>query len=176
MTIGEFLLAVVEWVYEFWPIRIIDAWEQGVRMRAGNPTKLLTSENGWRGSGIHGFWPVVGEIISEEANACVIETSWQTLVTKDGKPVSFSLAARFRIRDLMKLYLGIHDRDETIENQLLAAAAAAIVTLNLSELDDKFADAVKDEAKRRLTEWGVTLLEVALVNRVEATNIRLLDD
>ena len=175
MTIGEFLQAVVEWIYEFWPLRIIDAWEQGVRLRGGNPTKLLTSTNGFRGSGIHGFWPILGEIITEEVNSCVIETSWQTLVTADGKSVSFSLAARYRIRDLVKLYVGIHDHEDTIQNQLSAAAATAILDTTLEDMDERFSEAVEEVAKTRLTKWGVTLLEVQLFNRVEATSIRLLD-
>ena len=86
MTFGEFLQAVVERIYEFWPFRIVSVWEQGVRMRSGNPTKLLTSRNGLFGSGVHGFVPLVGEIIVEDVNIRVIETGWQSLVTADGKP------------------------------------------------------------------------------------------
>lgn len=176
MTIGEFLQQVVEWIYEFWPFRIVLAWEQGVRLRGGNVTGLLTSTNGWRGSGIHAFWPIVGEIITEEVNVRVVETSWQSLVTKDGRPVSFSLAARYKIRDLTKLYVQIHDSDDTIGNQMSAAAAAAITNLNLDQLDSLFASAVRAEARKRLAEWGVALLEVSLYNRVEAAALRLMSE
>lgn len=176
MTFGEFLQQVFEWVYEFWPLRIVNAWEQGVRLRSGNPTKLLTSENGILGSGVHGFWPLLGEIHTEDANVRVIETSWQSLETRDGKPVSFSLAARYRVRDLVKLYVNVHEPDETIQNHLSACAAQVIVGLDLVDLDDKLALGVQREARKRLNEWGVGLLDVALFNRVEAAALRLMSE
>lgn len=175
MSLGEFFQKVLEWLYEFWPLRIVNAWEQGVRLRAGNPTKLLTSTNGIWGSGVHGFWPLLGEIITEDVNQCVIETSWQTIPTKDGHSISFSLAARYRIRDLVKLYTQIHEQEETIENQLCAAAGTAVPELNLDEIDG-LPDLVQKEARKRLTEWGVTLLEVSIYNRVEAQTLRLMQE
>lgn len=176
MTLGEFLQQLIEWVYDLWPIRIIREWEQGVRLRNGNRTKLLTSSNGVKGGGIHFFWPLIGEIQSEEANVRVVETSWQTLTTKDGHAVSFSLAARYRIRDLGKLYVAIHEHEETIQNQLSVAAAEAIQDIDLCNLDKSLATAVREIAKTRLSEWGVTLLEVSLFNRVEANTLRLLNE
>jgi regulator of protease activity HflC (stomatin/prohibitin superfamily) len=175
MTLGEFFQQVIEWLYELWPIRIVREWEQGVRLRAGNVTRLLTSTNGWFGTGIHAFLPLVGEIQSEETNQRVIETSWQTLTTLDGVSVSFSIAARYQIRDLAKLYVSVHDPEETIQNQLSAAAEVldSIVAENVAA---EFAPAIHDEAKKRLTEWGVKLLQVSLFNRVEATSLRLLAD
>ncbi len=176
MTFGEFLQAAIEWVYEFWPLRIVQAWEQGVRLRSGNPTKLLTSTNGIAGSGVHAFWPLIGEVLTEDANVRVVETGWQSLVTRDGKPVSFSLAARYRVRDLVKLYVHVHDPDETIQNHLSACAAQVIVELTLEELDEKLARGVQQEARKRLNEWGVGLLDVALFNRVEAAALRLMSE
>lgn len=176
MTLGVFLQQLIEWVYDLWPIRIIREWEQGVRLRNGNRTKLLTSSNGVKGGGIHFFWPLIGEIQSEEANVRVVETSWQTLTTKDGHAVSFSLAARYRIRDLGKLYVAIHEHEETIQNQLSVAAAEAIQDIDLCNLDKSLATAVREIAKTRLSEWGVTLLEVSLFNRVEANTLRLLNE
>lgn len=176
MTLGEFLQQIVSWLYDLWPVRIVRVWEQGVRLRNGNPTKLLTSENGWFGTGLHGFWPLIGEVIVDETNVRVVETGWQTLVTLDGHPVSFSLAARFRIRDLQKFYVSIHEPDETIQNHLSAAAAGAIQKLRLDDLDEALAPAVREVAKKRLSAWGVSLLEVSLFNRVEAPTLRLLSE
>jgi len=176
MTLGEFLQQLIEWVYDLWPVRIIREWEQGVRLRNGNRTKLLTSTNGVKGGGIHFFWPLIGEVQSEEVNVRVVETSWQTLTTKDGHAVSFSLAARYRIRDLGKMYVAIHEHEDTIQNQLSVAAAEAIQGIDLADLDAMLATAVREIAKKRLTDWGVTVLEVSLFNRVEAQTLRLLNE
>lgn len=175
MTLGEFLQQIVEWIYELWPIRIVREWEQGVRLRSGNVTRLLTSTNGWFGSGLHSFWPLLGEIQTEETNQRVVETSWQTLTTLDGVSVSFSLAARYQIRDLSKLYVEIHEPEETIQNQL-SAAAEILDQIHSENVAAEFAPAIQVEAKKRLTQWGVRLLQVSLFNRVEAPSLRLLSD
>ena len=89
---------------------------------------------------------------------------------------SFSLAARYRIRDLTKLYVEIHDHESTIQNQVSAAAAQAIAGLTVPEFEAGFQEAVEKEARKRLTKWGVSLLEVSLFNHVEAQALRLLDE
>lgn len=175
MTLGEFFQQIVAWIYELWPVRIVREWEQGVRLRSGNVTQLLTSTNGWFGTGIHAFWPLIGELITDETNQRVIETPWQTLTTVDGVSVSFTLAARYQIRDLSKLYINAHDPEETIQNQL-SAAAQVLDQIHSTDVAAKFTTAVHDEAKKRLTQWGVKLLQVSLFNRVEAPSLRLLSD
>jgi len=175
MTLGEFLQQLIEYVYELWPLRIVRVWEQGVRLRTGNVTKLLTSTNGWFGSGLHGFIPLLGEVTTEETQQRVVETSWQTLTTIDGVSVSFSLAARYEIRDLAKLYVNAQDHEETIKNQL-SAAAEILDAIHSENVAAEFAPAIHDAAKKRLTKWGVKLLQVNLFNRVEAPSLRLLND
>ncbi len=175
MTLGEFLQQLLEYIYELWPLRIVREWEQGIRLRAGTVVKLLTSSNGIFGSGVHPFLPFLGEILTEECNQRVVETSWQTLTTLDGVSVSFSLAARYQIRDLSKLYVSVHDPEETIKNQL-SAAAEILDSIIAENVAAEFAPAIHDAAKKRLTEWGVKLLQVSLFNRVEAPSLRLLND
>lgn len=90
--------------------------------------------------------------------------------------ISFSLAARFRIRNLMKMYIAIYDSEETIRNQLSAAASNVIGSLNYDELNDEFPGAVATEARKRLSEWGVSLNEVSIFNCAEAPALRLMND
>lgn len=172
MTLGEFLQQIIEWIYDLWPFRIIRQWEQGVRLRLGNVSGLLTSTNGWFGTGLHGFWPLIGEIISDETNTQVIDTDWQTL-----DDISWSLAARFKVFDLAKLYILCQEQDDSIKNIIQAAALEWAYLLTDDEVDDEaFGKAVKKAASVRLKKWGVTLLEVKLMNRVEAKALRLLSD
>lgn len=42
---------------------MISDWEQGVRCVLGNARDLLTSENGLFGTGLHLFWPIIGEVL-----------------------------------------------------------------------------------------------------------------
>lgn len=173
MSFGDFLQQMVAWAYEiFWPFRIIQEWEQGVRLRSGNVTYLCTSKNGIRGTGIHAYWPVIGEIISEDCNTRVVETPWQTV-----GGTSWTLAARYKIRDLGKLYVEIQDHEDTIVNVIASAAAELAGMLDGADhTETEFTHEVKRLAANRLTKWGVTLLEVSLYNRVEANALRLLQE
>ena len=55
MSLGELVEQALEWVYRFWPARVINDWEQGVRCVLGNARGLLTSQNGLFGTGLHLF-------------------------------------------------------------------------------------------------------------------------
>ena len=41
MTLGEFLAKALQWIYEFWPLRVVNEWEQGVRVHAGKIVAVL---------------------------------------------------------------------------------------------------------------------------------------
>ena len=86
MTFGEFLKQILEHLYGLWPLRIVNDWEQGVRVVHGNATTLLTSSNGMFGTGLHCFWPLIGEFVSQDTNIETPETGLQTLTSKDWKP------------------------------------------------------------------------------------------
>jgi len=135
MTFGEFLKQAFEWLYQFWPVRIIHDWEQGVRCRFGNATSLLTSQNGLGDTGLHVFWPLVGEINLYETNIEVSETELQTHTTGDGVAVTISLGIKYRIFDLKRMYQSIHDPVETLGNELCSAVGKCeIVSLSLINL------------------------------------------
>lgn len=176
MSFGEFLKEALEWLYRFWPFRIVKDWEQGVRVRHGNATALLTSSNGIFKTGMHVFWPGIGEIMVEETNTVTMETDLQTCTTKDGKAFTFSLGVKFQVKDLRAYYLKMHDADSTISEESRSAGARACRDLNLEDCPDKLGDLTKDRAKRRMRGWGLELIDIALINNTEAPALRLIMD
>jgi regulator of protease activity HflC (stomatin/prohibitin superfamily) len=117
-----------------------------------------------------------GSILSEETNERVVETDWQSLYTKDDVSISFSLAARYCIVDLGQMYVNIHDPEETIKNQLAGCAAEIVGSMDESELESTFADAVRFAAETQLAFWGVDLREVRVLNKIEAQALRLMNE
>ena len=142
MTLGEFLKQVLEWLYQFWPVRIIHDWEQGVRCRFGNATATLDSHNGILGTGLHVFWPVIGEINVYETNIEVSETALQTQTTADGVSVTISLGVKYRVFDLMRMYKNIHDPVETLGNEICAAAGKCVVEMEFPMLSARLCDQI----------------------------------
>ena len=176
MTFGEFLGQVFEWLYRFWPCRIVSDWEQGVRCRLGRATALLTSTNGLFGTGLHFFWPLAGEIHTTETNIEVEETALQTHTTSDSVPVSFALGVQYRIRDMRQMYLHIHDPAETIENAICATAGTCVTSTKHAELPSLLCGRVMEETHDLLGEWGIEVLSVSLMNFSRVRPVRLLTD
>ena len=134
MTLGELLQRIFEWLYQFWPIRIIHDWEQGVRCLFGNATSNLTSGNGIGGTGLHVFWPLLGEINVYETNIEVSETELQTHTTADDVAVTISIGVKHRIFNLKRMYQNIHDPIETLDNEICSAAGQCIVAMQFTQL------------------------------------------
>lgn len=176
MSFGEFLSQILEWLYRFWPMRIVHDWEQGVRCRFGNATSLLTSSNGIFETGFHVFWPVIGEINVYETNIEVSETELQTQTSRDGTPVTFSLGVKYRIFDLKRMYQSIHDPRETIQNEICSAAGRCIAVSEYAELSDRLCDRVMQEVKAQMGEWGIEISSISLINLTSAQPLRLILD
>jgi regulator of protease activity HflC (stomatin/prohibitin superfamily) len=176
MTFGELLNQVFQWLYRFWPIRIIHDWEQGVRCLFGNARSMLTSQNGIGGTGLHVFWPVVGEINAYETNIEVSETDLQTQTTGDGVAVTISLGNKYRIFDLKRMYLSIHDPVETLGNEICSAVGKCVIAMEFSALSTRLCDRVMQEVKEEMSEWGIEIVSLSLINLTKARPIRLIVD
>jgi regulator of protease activity HflC (stomatin/prohibitin superfamily) len=176
MTFGDLVRQVLEHLYGLWPLRIIRDWEQGVRLRLGNATAQLTSSNGLFKTGLHTFWPVLGEIISDDTNIETPETALQTCTTQDGRAVTFSLAVRYRVKDLRALWLKIHDQEATIQEEVRSAAASVVAEMDFGDMPEMFGEAVDQRVRANVRGWGLEILSVSLVNLTDAQVIRLMNE
>ena len=177
MSFGELIRELLTHLYGLWPLRIVRDWEQGVRLRLGNATASLNSANGLFKTGLHAFWPVLGEIIGQSTNIQTPETDRQDLETVDGKRVSFSLAVRYRVRDLRLLYLKIHDQDDTVLEEVRSAAAYVAQRGLLNQVTGSdFGENVLAQVKKQTHGWGLEFLSVTPVNMTTAQQLRLIQD
>jgi len=174
MTFGELLKQFMDWLYAFWPLRVVHDWEQGVRCLFGNARDRLTNTNGLLGTGVHVFWPAFGEIIVYETNIEVMETELQTHTTMDGVPVTFSLGLKYRINDLKRLYLSIHDARETLSNEISSVAGSCSARMDYLAVRDRLCDQVLLEIKEQMRDWGIEVISLSPINLSEAQPLRLI--
>lgn len=173
---GQLLMTWAQWIRALIPLRIVRDWEQGVRMRAGNITALLTPHNGLRGTGLHLFLPLLGEVAIVSVALRVGETTLQTIVTRDAKEATVSLGIRWQISDLSALFARIHDPEETVLDLVRGAAGALIPTLAWEELPGKLPGALLSDIRRRTAGWGVKVHEVYLCNLAAPQALRILSE
>lgn len=176
MNFSELISQLVDKIVGLWPVRIIFDWEQGIRLHNGAITALLTSSNGLFGTGIHLFWPVIGDILTEDANIRVVETDIQTVTTKDGSPATVSIGIKYKIKDLQAVLLKVNEYEDTVLELARSTVGVIVPTLQWDELVDKLGAAVESSVKKRMYGWGIEVLEVAPINLTNAPAIRLIQD
>lgn len=174
MTLGELLKQAIDWIYAFWPLRIVHEWEQGVRCLFGNTRCRLTSRNGIYGTGLHWFVPGVGGIEVMETNIEVVETDLQTVLSAEKSPVTFSLGVKYRITNLRRMYQQIHDAKDTLVNEIASTAGYVASNMKVCTMADRMCDRVLHETKSDIEDWGIEIVSLRLMNFSEAQPIRLI--
>jgi regulator of protease activity HflC (stomatin/prohibitin superfamily) len=163
-----------ERLYDLWPVRIIRDWEQGVRLRAGNVQALLTAHNGIGGTGVHLFWPLLGEIFWQHTSIRAAETSLQRLTTKDGVDVSVAFTLTYQIKDLGALFTKVHDFADSILDRVRGAAGLVVPELLASELSARLQPEMDAAVRKRVRGWGLDLIDLVPTQTSRAPALHLL--
>jgi len=177
--LGDAIRYLLDLALEWWPVRIVREWEQGIRLTSGTiGPEVLTHTNGPLPGlrGLHFFYPKLGEVIVHECNWEVAETTLQTLVTRDGHAVTVGFAVQFRIHDLRLYYRGVHDHEATVLEAVRGAAGATVPTFELSSLSGDLAAAMLAASKASLRGWGLEVKYVVPTTLVAARTFRLIQD
>lgn len=177
MTIGELLQAAFDHLYSLWPVRIVSEWEQGARLFAGKVTRTLHHDDGLFKTGIHFFWPLLGEIHVNDASLDVLELDWQTVRLQSGEEATFSLGVKWRIKDLGVLLSKINQVDNSLSEAMRSGAGvAARQCESIDHLALNLADLALRSVRAEVRGWGVDVVSVRLISVTLATPIRLISD
>jgi regulator of protease activity HflC (stomatin/prohibitin superfamily) len=177
--LGDAIRYLLDLALEWWPVRIVREWEQGIRLTSGAiGAEVLTFSNGPTPGlrGLHFFWPKLGEVIVHECNWEVAETTLQTLVTRDGRAVTVGFAVQFRISDLRLFYKSVHDHEATVLEAVRGAAGATVPTMDWEGLSGALAAAMLAATKSSVRGWGLEVKYVVPTTLVDARPIRLIQD
>jgi len=165
-SLADLLNSFGEYLGRLWPFAIVLPWEQGVRLFAGRITRLLTHENGLRGTGLHCHWPIIGDVYKLESNVEVFETEPQTV-----DDTTFTLGLQTRIDRLDLFYANVNDDlKATVADAVRAAAGEVSLTMER----EAWCQAVRDLAAKRMSGWGVRLIRVSVITATKSPVLRLI--
>ena len=164
------------------PYEIVCEWQQGVKTRWGKITKTCRHTNGWFGTGLHFYWPLIGGMDLQDCNTSTIQTDDQTLTTRDGETVVVAMTIAYRIKDAGRFFRWIHDQAETIQNVVESEVGRAVPQLDWWQTDERDSWALTEnlvvtaeaEIVPRLRRWGIEVVDLAIHTVARARTYRLI--
>lgn len=169
---GNVLSVLVEYIHYLWPLRIIPAWEQGVRITLGKRTALL--KPGWY---LH--VPFFQSIESRVTPFQMIDCPLQTMETKDGHIISISANIAYEVFDARLMALNVHDFDHALERLARVHLFHVITNVDHAQLRGdtrEFERAARRTLQQQTKEWGVRIVRFGFTDLARAKTIRLLGD
>ncbi len=171
---GQFLQLILDNLFKLWPVRIVDADQQGVRFSRGKYVKLLKP-------GIHLFFPGLQRLDIWETAYQEKDCGVQSLETLDGESVSFSINIGYSITDASLVATKFFEFDSTIRSIARGRLAMHVLTHTFDQLHKELPTTLREmrrflrnETKRR--GGGVSIKSVTLDEFVRAPQLRILSD
>lgn len=177
------------------PIRftVIDNYQKGLKYRLGNPVEKCEHNNGysfpvittrfpffgWSNcTGLHFHWGWGIESIEiEDSVETVMETQYQTVLTKDNKELTISLSVSYNIQDLEKYYSNIQDFEPSFENVCQGSTTKCISQTEYLDIladPDIIGKAIQKHVSPKLKKWGIRVNDIHIVNLSKARPFRLM--
>ena len=146
---------------------VVASWEQGLRVRLGKRTARLDP-------GIHFRFPFLDRIYVQSTRLRVTQAQSQSISTKNGDTITFGLAVKYQIEDIVVMYQAAACVDQVLLYEAVSRAAhliAAVEThdgVTAAKLEQKVG---KDMPS---TKYGLCDVEVSVLNFCRARCYRLI--
>jgi regulator of protease activity HflC (stomatin/prohibitin superfamily) len=154
--------------HELLPIKVMNPYTAGVHLRMGRFLRLLAS-GGW-------YWkiPLVDDVIEDYIVPRTERVTGLATTTVDGKSIGFDAVVTYRVSDIQKALLDVHDLKDAI-----ADTCAGIIGTELSNAS--WASIVHGDTVEQLTtacrkrgwKWGVEIQQVQLTGVAPVKNLRV---
>jgi regulator of protease activity HflC (stomatin/prohibitin superfamily) len=167
---GQLLQLILDNLFKLWPVRMIRAHEQGVRLGRKGDAKLLLP--GW-----HLFMPGVHQIERMVTAYQMVDCDLQSCTTRDGKEITVSLNLGYRITDLALMWVNHQHFDTTLINKARGHALEVIMATDFDVLTAepaKIARVILAAAREDVRGTGVKLVDAQLDQFVKAKQYRFL--
>lgn len=167
---GQLVQLILDNLYKLWPVRIIRANEQGVRLGHKGDAKLLLP-------GKHLFCPGLHQIERKVVSYQMTDCDLQSCTTKDGVEVTVSLNLGYEIRDLALMWVKYEHFDTSLINKARGHALEVIMATEhavLSAEPAKIARAILAAVREDVRGTGIKLVDAQLDQFVKARQYRFL--
>ncbi len=160
---------ILEWLHQFWPIRIVYSYQQGVRFWLGEDTKELTT-------GCYWFLPFFGNIEIVPTVPDVLDLGIHSITTKDNWCITFSANVAYEITSARLMFTKVQDFETSLQRIAEGHIASKVRDWTYEELIDSQKDlerSLKDTLETRAKNWGVKIHVVWVTDLVKARQYRL---
>jgi regulator of protease activity HflC (stomatin/prohibitin superfamily) len=150
------------------PVEIVHPYNGGVQLRMGKALRVLDGGN-W-------YWkiPFADHIITESVVPRTERLTGLATTTADGKAIGFDAVVTYRISDIAKALLDVHDLKDAI-----ADSCAGIIGTELSNvswvhiINGDMVDTLTAACRKRGWKWGVEIQLVQLTGVAPVKNLRV---
>jgi regulator of protease activity HflC (stomatin/prohibitin superfamily) len=171
---SEFFTRLLDFLREFWPVRICMQWERANVFRAGKYWKTV-------GPGWYLVVPFFWDFQSENIVRATYVTPLQTIDTKDGGTLTFSATIQVEVADLRAAQLTVFNYSETavedtsalLADTLMRTSASLLTPENRTDLLRKCLGKLQEE----LGEYGLSIRTLRFNNFMRNMRVyRLFND
>lgn len=154
-------------LFKFWVV--MDPFEQGVLLRLGKFKRVIDN-------GFHWVIPFdIDRIVTEHVVPSTHSLGYESILSKDGKQVTFHAIVTFRIKDIQKALLEVADVDHAVRDACAGEIGRVLRESTWDEiLQEDILERLTSACRKRGWRWGVEIMAVQLSGLTIAKNIRLM--
>lgn len=165
LEMGTAVLRAMSKPLKWWVV--IAEWEQGIRIRLGKNSTLLSP-------GIHFRIPWLDRIYVQSDRLRTMTNSGITCRSRDNKTVVFGLAMHFAIANVKQLYMTLDDPEQTIRAYAIDQALKFIEVSNAADITTGALEKAVTFCDDRVAGWGLRDLSFTVTTMAVVRAYRLL--
>jgi regulator of protease activity HflC (stomatin/prohibitin superfamily) len=150
------------------PLKVVNEWESGVRMRGGKFNKNVEA-------GIRFKIPFLDKIYTCYNITRTLHPHAQTLTTLDQKPIVLKSIIRFHVEDAKTYLLTLNTASDVLIDTTQGIIKETIETLNWKDLNE-VDDLITEKTREMVKKWGINIERVTLTDLGLVRTYRLMSD
>lgn len=166
MEIIKILIDKIEALLKWWVVVL--PWEQGIRVRLGKRSKILSA-------GVYFRIPYIDACFVHSTRLHFINLPPQTISTADGKAVTVTVIVGYVLEDIEKMYNNIQSFEATICGIVQSSNTVYISNTPFIDCNVNGIEAHAIESLSRY-DWGIKIEKVAVTSFFESRVYRLVSD
>lgn len=161
-TITAFLAKLFQWWFTVMP------WEQAIRVRRGNKSKLL-------GAGIYLKIPFVDTVYIQTTRMRMVDMPIQTVATKDGTTLTIKAVIGYSIKDVQLLYNTLYHPEMTLNSMSMGFIGEYVRDNNMADITPTLIEQFVN-GKIVASDYGLNNLTIRITTFAGVRTYRLISD
>lgn len=149
---------------------VLEPYEEGCLVRLGKFIRVY-------GPGFHWCWPFYIDVVHyQSVTPSVHSLGDESATTRDGKSIGYHALVTYRIKDIEKATLEVHDVDHAIQDAAAGEIGRVLREATWDEItnEDGILERLTAACRKRGWKWGIEVMSVQLAGLALVRNIRLM--